>query len=144
METLASDPNSALLQRVRSDLESSERETLRLDRVNTRLISSSLVTSALATAIAGMTAAMGPLAGSGPPAWRWSCGAIAGVTALSGLLTGAHQRLNVAERLARVRACTGQLRALELAVGVRGQEAGEGLRRYEELVAQYPELSARA
>jgi hypothetical protein len=142
MATVADDPRTALLDRLRDDLSRANRMAARLDRINTRLLTGSLTASALSTVIAGLTAARGPLVGAGPPAWRWTCGVAAAISAVAGLLTGTHQRFTIAERLARARACTGQLRALEAGLGMGARDAGEGARQYEEIVRQHPELYA--
>lgn len=137
MQATPDDSGDLLLQRIQKDLRHAETKAERLRRNNVRLIAASLVASALATALAGITAAVGPLAGEGPPAWRWTCGLIALVTATAGLLTGIHQRLNVAEQLAQSLACAGRLRALELSLALRRREAQDLARDYEELVATY-------
>lgn len=130
----------ALLVRIKDGLNRSGSRTAELRRANSRLIWLSLIASAVATMLAAVTAAAGPLAGEGPPAWRLTCGSIAVLTGMSGLLTGAHQRLNVSEKLASAIACTGKLRSMELALTVTGRDPGEVARDYEDLVATYQEF----
>ena len=137
MPTTAED---VLLERIRADLRRIEARSRELDRLDFRLVASSLAATALATVLAGLTAAAGPLAGEGPPAWRLTCGAIAVITALSGALTGAHQRFRVPERRAQALTCLGRLRALELALGISRRDPTDVAREYQEVLAQHPEL----
>ncbi len=140
MQTTADDGQTLLLERIRTDLRWIEARSRELRRLDVRLVSASLGFSALATLLAGLTAAVGPLAGEGPPAWRWTCGLLAAVTAVSGVLTGAHQRFRVPERRAQVLAVEGRLRGLEIALGVARREPREVAREYQELLGQYPDL----
>lgn len=139
MEIVPEEPRVAMLRRIRDGLQKAEARTDRLRRTNTRLVYLSLSSSTLATALAGVTAAAGPIAGEGPPAWRVTCAAVAVLTALSGLLSGVHQRLNISEQLAKAIACAGRLRGLELALTVTGRNVVEVARDYEDVVAGYPE-----
>jgi hypothetical protein len=133
------DPKAAMPERIQSGLRTAEAHARRLKRLNTRLIWLSLIGTSLATVLAGVTAAAGPLAGEGTPAWRLTCGAIAVLTALSGLLSGFHQRMNISERLANALACAGRLRGLELALTVTGRNVQEVAADYEDVVTGYQE-----
>lgn len=132
-------PKDQMLARIRDGLARAEERASSLRRTNNRLIWLTLITSAVATGLAGITAAAGPLAGEGPPAWRVTCGAIAVLTAVSGLLSGTHQRMNVSDRLARAISCAGRLRSLEIALTVSGRDVLDVARDYEEVVAGYQE-----
>ena len=140
MQSASEDVRLTLLPRVQEHLRRVEARSQRLRRANLQLVAGSLATSAIATAVAGLTAVMGPLAGQGPPAWRWTCGLVALVTAASGLLTGLHQRLSVPEQLARAIACAGRLRALELGLSLSQRDAKDAVRDYEEIVATHADL----
>lgn len=137
---MTGDPKTAMLERIRTSLRTAEAHAGRLKRTNTRLIWLSLTGTSLATILAGATAAAGPLAGEGTPAWRLTCGAIAVLTALSGLLSGFHQRMNISERLANALACAGRLRGLELALTVTERDVREVAGDYEDVVAGYQEF----
>lgn len=141
MQTASSDGRAFLLQRIERHLQIAEGSSRRLRRVNFRLVAASLCATALATLIAGLTTATGPLVGAGPSAWRWTCGVVALITALSGVLTGLLQHLRLQERSAEALACVGRLRALQLALGLSRRDPGEVAQEYEELLAQYPELA---
>lgn len=140
MHTTADDGQALLLDRIRTDLRRIETRSRELDRLDFQLMAASLAATTLATLLAGLTAALGPLAGEGPPAWRWTCGAIAVITALSGAATGAHQRFRVPERRADALACAGRLRGLEVALGIARRDPVEAAREYQEILAQYPGL----
>lgn len=140
MHTITEDPRGLLLQRVRADLQRAEAKAERLRRMNLRLILATLAASALATLLAGVTAATGPVVGAGPMAWRWTCGVIALVTGFSGLMTSVQQRFNIADHLAQSLACTGRLRALELSLTLQQRDARELVRDYEEVVANHPSV----
>lgn len=129
-----------MLRRIQESLRTASGRVASLRRTNGRLIWLSLIASALATILAAATAAAGPLAGEGPPAWRFTCGSIAVLTGFSGLLTGAHQRLNVSEKLAGAMASVGKLRALELGLTVTGRDVAEVAREYEEVIAAHQEF----
>ncbi|HEX7069358.1 MAG TPA: hypothetical protein VF190_01070, partial [Rhodothermales bacterium] len=130
---------AAMLGRIREGLGKVDKRVATLRRTNDRLVWLSIATSAIATVLAAATAAAGPLVGEGPPAWRFTCGSVAVLTGFSGILTGAHQRLNVTEKLAMSIACAGKLRALELALTVTGRDVMEVAREYEDIVASYQE-----
>lgn len=139
MQTSAADPKSVLVTRIQEQLQRLERRRARLRSLNTRVVTLNLVLSAIATALAGVTAVTGPLVGEGPPAWRWTCGLVAVVTAAAALTTGIQQRFHVPERLARTLACVGKLRSLELALQLSRSTPEDAAGEYEELLESYPE-----
>jgi hypothetical protein len=112
----------------------------KLKKSNSRLITISLIASGLATLLAGLTAALGPLAGQGPTAWKFTCGAVAAFTALAGVTTGFHQKFSISERLAKAYACAGRLRSLELSLNLSGKELSAAAKEFEEITAAYPEF----
>ena len=143
MTVISEDPRTVLIERIRTDLQRVEGRAERLHRTNVRLIVASLIASGLATLLAGLTAATGPvLGGAGVSGWRWTCGIVAVVSGLAGLLTLVHQRLQVAENLAQSRACEGRLKALELALTVKGRDALDVARDYEEVLAAHAAVLA--
>lgn len=139
MQPATEDVRTFLATRIQEHLRQVEGKAARLRRVNLRAQTVNLALTTLATLLAGLTAAGGPLVGEGPPAWRWSCGAIAVATAAAGLVAGLHQRLEVPERLARVLSCAGRLRSLGLALQLARLSPAEVGHEYEQLVASYPE-----
>src|SRR5690606_23226005 len=125
--------------RIQEQLQRLERRRARLRSLNTRVVTLNLVLSAIATALAGVTAVTGPLVGEGPPAWRWTCGLVAVVTAAAALTTGIQQRFHVPEWLGRTLACVGKLRSLELELQLSRSTPEEAAGEYEELLESYPE-----
>ena len=112
----------------------------RLGRTNSAFSYASLIATALATILAGLTAAKGPLAGHGAPAWKWTCGLVAVLSGLGALATGLLQRLAVPERYAKAQACTGRLASLELSLTLEKKEPELVARDYLEVISQYPQL----
>jgi hypothetical protein len=135
----ATDVRSFLATRIQENLRRVDGTATRLRRVNVRVQSANLVLTTLATLLAGLTAAGGPLIGEGPPAWRWTCGAIAVITAAAGLTAGFHQRFQLPDKLARALSCAGRLRSLELGLQLSRLTPEEATHEYEQLIASYPE-----
>ena len=140
MDAPMNEQRIALLSRIKESLVKVESNAARIKRSNTRLLYSSLVASAIATALAGLTAAIGPLAGQGASAWKITCGAVAVLTGFSGLFTGIHQKFSISEKLARAMTCAGRLRALEIALSITLRDPIEVAKEYEELSANYQEI----
>ena len=141
MQSTITDGPGFLRQQIEQHMGYAEAAYQRLRRANLRLLAASLTATAVATALAGLTAATGPLAGQGPPAWKWSCGAIAVITALSGILTGLLQHLRLPERSAQALTCAARLRALHVALGLARRDPADVARDYEEVIAQFPEFA---
>jgi hypothetical protein len=139
MQPIAEDARMHLVSRIEENLQRVERRVVRLRRTNVQFIGLSLVFSTVATLLAGLTAAAGPLLGEGTPAWRWTCGLIAIVTAAAAFTTGFHQRFQIPEHLARALSCAGRLRRLDLAIRLSRLGLDEVGNEYEELIATYPE-----
>ncbi len=140
MENSIDVERQAVQQKIKESLQKVNMHVMKLRSANFRLITISLIASALATLLAGLTAALGPLAGQGPPAWKITCGAVAGFTALAGLMTGLHQKFSISERLAKSFSCAGRLNSLDLALSVSKKDPGAVAKEYEELISNYPDL----
>jgi len=139
MQPTATDPRSILAARITEHREKVERRAAQLKRVNIRVIALNLLFSSLATLLAGLTAATGPLIGEGSAAWRWTCGIVAVATAGTALTTGIQQRFKVPEAMARALTCVARLRSLELALQLSTLTPEEVGQQYEQLLASYPE-----
>jgi uncharacterized protein (DUF1810 family) len=136
-----------LLRLVRQQAARVEQAAARLRRGNHRSIYVGLIAGALATFVAGLTAVKGaPLieveAAAKALAWRWTCGISAALTLVATLATGLQKSLALPDRQAAATACLGRLRALELALSVRGLAAADAAREYEAILAQHVELLA--
>jgi hypothetical protein len=131
---------AAIAGRIRQSLESAQRHANALRRQNARLVYVGLVAAALATAVGGIASAHGPLAGTGPGAWKLTCGLTAALSACAAVASGLNQQLSLANRLARAMTCAGRLQALEIGISIRGRQPAEVAREYEELLASYDEF----
>lgn len=130
----------ALLVNVRESLRKAEGQSVRLRRGDSRFVYTSLVSSSAATVVAGLAAALGPVLGKGPSAWKLTCAVVAGLTACSTLLSGIHKQLAVPERLGKATACIGKLRALEIDLTLGNREALQVAKEYQELAVNYQEF----
>ncbi|MGE5798141.1 MAG: hypothetical protein ACM34N_15255 [Ignavibacteria bacterium] len=140
MENSVDAERNIIREKIKESLRKVNAQAGKLKKANSRLIFINLIATAIATLLAGLTAALGPLAGQGPPAWKLTCGAVAGFTALSGLMTGLHQKLSISEKLAKSFACAGRLNSLEISLSISKKDPGIAAKEYEELISSYPEL----
>lgn len=139
MQPMATGPLAVLSARIGEHLDEVERRAGRLKRANVRITGLNLLFSSLATLLAGVTAATGPLMGQGPPAWRWTCAIVAAATAGAALTTGVQQRFKIPEALGRALACAARLRSLDLALQLSSLTPKEVGQQYDQLLATYPE-----
>lgn len=126
-------------QDIRDTLQRAEESVRKLRRTNTKYIYISLVSSVLATLIAGLTAFNGPLAGQGPGAWKWTCGLVAVCTATATVFTGLQKQFTVAERLAKANECVGKLKSLIISTELPGSDQTQVLGEYKKIVELYSE-----
>ncbi|MBV6478921.1 MAG: hypothetical protein HGGPFJEG_01678 [Ignavibacteria bacterium] len=127
---------------IKSSLKTAELKLKKLRETNTRFIVISLIASVLATLLAGSTAFLGPLAGQGPPAWKWTCGIVALFTATATVFTGLHKQLTVSERLAKVTECVGKLRSIDFSYSnaVSEEEKKSSVTEYKKTLEVYGEF----
>lgn len=130
----------ALLVNVRESLRRAEAQAVHLRRGDSRFVYTSLVSSSTATVVAGLAAALGPVLGKGPAGWKVTCAVVAGLTACATLLSGIHKQLAIPERLGKVTACIGKLRALEIDLTLGNREALQVAKEYQELAVNYQEF----
>ncbi|RIH81813.1 hypothetical protein Mterra_02948 [Calidithermus terrae] len=131
--------SAALADHVRRSVLKAEAYTARLRRSNTRLLLTSLFASGASTLVTGVTAAGGPVVGSGIEGWRLACvaGAVLGFAAT--VSTGAVQQLKVGDRLSEGNQCLGRLRLLEVAISTRSRPLEDIAKEYAEVLKTYPE-----
>jgi hypothetical protein len=134
------DDSTTVAARIRQSLETAQRRAQALRHRSTQLAYLGLTASALATIVAGIASAHGPLAGQGPTSWKLTCGLTAVFSACAALASGLNQQFSYAEHLARAMACAGRLRSLELQVSLGERSPSEIAREYEDLVANYAEF----
>jgi len=96
--------------------------------------------SAIATLVAGITSAAGPVIGSGIEGWRAACIAAAVLSFASTLITGISQQLRLGDRLLEGSQCAAKLKALDIGITVGSRPWEDVTREYEEIAISYPEL----
>ena len=131
-----------MIEEIKESLNKAEAKVKQLRNTNSKFIIISLTASVLATLLAGSTAFLGPLAGQGPPAWKWTCGIVAVFTATATVFTGLHKQLTVSERLAKATECAGKLKAIvfSLTNAQSDSEKKEYLNEYKKVLEVYSEF----
>jgi hypothetical protein len=127
-------------QRIKNSLEHAEAENAKLRKTESRLQIITLISSAAATLVAGITAAQGPLVGNGEQGWQLAC-IIAAVFAFIGTIsTGLNQQLRINDRRIESVQCVGRLKSLDVAVATGSRNRDEIKKDYEEVARTFPEL----
>jgi hypothetical protein len=126
--------------RIKNSLEYAERQAANLRKTETRLQVITLVSSAAATLVAGVTAAQGPLVGEGDQGWRLACIAAAVFAFVCTVSTGLNQQLRINDRLAENIQCVGRLKSLDVAIVTGSRTRDEVKKDYEEVARTFPEL----
>lgn len=121
---------------VRASLARAERHHQRVRRFDSRAMIAALATTASATVVAGIPAAMGTAPGS----WRVTCAVTAGLAAVGTIATGLRQQVAGGDRLAKSEACVGRLRAVEYGLSVGTLSAADADRAYQEVVRDYASI----
>jgi len=103
--------------------------------LNTQTIITGLLTSILATILAGYTAA----SNSPLMSWRWTCALVAVFTLCATISTGLHKQFDISGGLSKASGCLGRLNALELAVRLGFRSREEIAKECEEIAVQYPD-----
>jgi len=131
-----------MIEEIKKSLIKAEANVKRLRKTNSRFIIISLIASVLATLLAGSTAFMGPLAGQGPTAWKWTCGIVALFTATATVFTGLQKQLTVSERLSKATECAGKLRAIDFTISNAKSEEDkdEAITDYRKVLEVYSEF----
>ncbi|MDZ7843597.1 MAG: hypothetical protein U5K99_02160 [Anaerolineales bacterium] len=109
-------------------------------KLHNALVFSSVTSSAAATLVAGVTAAQGPVVGTGPAGWRLACtvAAVFGFTAT--VSNGISQQLKVNEKLVEGTQCLKKLRSLDIGLTTGSKGFEEVTREYQEIARTYPEM----
>ncbi len=132
------DTHMALSQHISESLAYVGGRAARLQRVDAVLQTTTLISGALSTLLAGLSAALGTsLLGVDVPGWRLTCAVAALLTFAGTVASGLKQQLHVAELLEKARAYTGRLSALQIALEVGDTAGAEIARQYADLVAEY-------
>ena len=129
---------SPQLQWIRNGLKAAESHVRRLRKADTWAIVVGTAASGAAAFIAGVTAVQQrPLVAG---TWSTTCGVAALLSLAAALSTGLHKGLAISDRLTKASACTGKLRALDLAATLGGRAAPDLARECEQVAAEYPDF----
>ncbi len=131
---------SALTERVRDSTRKAERVVADLRKTDMRLTTTTIVSSAASTLVAGITAAAGPLVGEGPEGWRVACIFAAILAFVSTVGTGISQGQKISDRLSEGNQCVGRLRYLDVTITTGSRSWEEVAQEYEEIAKTYPQL----
>ena len=131
--------HSAIAKLVSTSLQKAHSHVSGLRKTNTRLMGANIVCSASATLVAGLTAATGPIVGTGPEGWRTSCIVAAILAFISTVTIGFIQQLKFEERLMVGNQCVGRLRELDVSIATGRQSWEEITREYSDIVKSFPE-----
>jgi hypothetical protein len=129
-----------MLERIRSGLATAEARAQNLKQRSSQFILVNLICGALGTVVSGLAAAAGPVAGTGPHAWKLTCATVAVLTASSTFFSGLNQQLAIPDQLAKAMICVARLRALEMEITEMNRDLAEVTRQYEDVVASYQEF----
>ena len=122
---------------IRKGMKAAESHVRRLRRADTWAIIVGTAASGLAAFVAGATAVQKhPLVGL---TWVTTCAVAALLSFAAALATGLHKGLGIADRLTKASACSGKLRALDLAATLGGRAPADLARECEQVAAEYPD-----
>ncbi|MCB0077655.1 MAG: hypothetical protein KDD73_09520 [Anaerolineales bacterium] len=126
--------------RIRASAEKAERITERLRRLNQGYLIASITSSGVSTLVAGLTAAQGPVVGSGIEGWRVACLVAALFAFISTVVTLLNQQMKISDRLAEGTRCVGRLRALDVMLLMGHQDWQKITGEYEDIVRAHPDF----
>jgi hypothetical protein len=132
--------HQALLKMVRNSLRQAERIAAQLRKANTRLVCTSISSSAACTLVAGITAASGPLVREGPDGWRLACIVSAILAFVATVCIGVGQQLRINDRLSTANRCVGRLRSLDVIITTNSRSWEEATKEYAEIEQTFPEF----
>jgi hypothetical protein len=109
-------------------------------KTNSRLLVTTIVSSSASTLVAGVTAALGPVVGSGVEGWRAACIIVAIFGFVSTVSIGLSQQLKITDRLSDGKQGVGKLRYLDVVITTRSKNWEEIIKEYEGIAKAHPEL----
>jgi len=129
---------SPQLQWIKTGLKAAETHVRRLRKADTWAIVVGTGASSMAAFIAGVTAVQQRPLVTGT--WASTCAVAAGLSLAAALSTGLHKGLGISDRLTKASACTGKLRALDIAATMGGRAPPNLARECEQVAAEYPDF----
>lgn len=134
----STDSSTPQLEWIRAGLRAAEAHVRRLRRADTWAIVVGTAASAAAAFIAGITAVeQRPVVAA---TWTATCALAALLSLAAALATGLHKGLAISDRLTKASACTGKLRALDLAATLGGRAPPDLTRECQQVAAEYPDF----
>lgn len=132
---------NAFAQIVNGSLQKGLEQISGLRKTHLWLLIASIVSSAITTLVAGVTAAAGPVVSEGIAGWRLACIVAAVFGFASTLCTTLTQEMKIGERLVQGTQYVGRLKALDIAITTGSQSWEEIAKEYGEIIKVYPEIS---
>ena len=139
MSTELTQNRDELARRVRSSLNKADEIISGRKKVNTGLLITGMTSSAAATLIAGITAAQGPVIGTGTEGWRLACIVAAIFGFASTVSSGLSQQLKVTDHLSEGKQCANKLKLLDVGITTGNKSWEEITQEFEEIARTYPE-----
>ncbi len=99
-----------------------------------------IVSSTAVTLVAGVTAAVGPIVGTGMEGWRIACIIAAIFGFVSTVSTGLNEQLKISDRLSEGKQGVGKLSYLDVVITTGNKSWEEITEEYEEIAKAYPEF----
>ena len=134
----STDSSAPQLEWIRAGLRAAEAHVRRLRRADTWAIVVGTAASAAAAFIAGITAVQQRPVVAGT--WTTTCALAAILSLAAALATGLHKGLAISDRLTKASACTGKLRALDLAATLGGRAPPDLAQECAQVAAEYPDF----
>ena len=125
---------------VKASLRKAEGVVTGYQKNNTYLVVTAIISSAGATMIAGVTAAVGQSASIGIEGWKTACILAAIFGLVSTVSTGLTQQLKISDRLLEGRQGLGKLRYLDVVITTGSIAWEEVIKEYESIAQAYPDL----
>lgn len=105
-----------------------------------RLLTTTMISSTAVTLVAGITAAIGPVAGTGVEGWRMACIIAAIFGFVSTVSTGLSEQLKISDRISDGSQGIGRLKYLDVLITTGNKSWEEITDEYEEIAKAYPDL----
>jgi hypothetical protein len=129
-----------LANNIRTSLIKAEKLITSKRKANNRLLITGITSSAASTLVAGVTAAGGPIIGTGTEGWRIACIIAAFFGFTSTITTGIGQQMRESNQLSKGNECIGKLKSLDVAITAGSRDWEEIVNEFEDLVKIYPEF----
>jgi hypothetical protein len=133
--------HKAFAQIVQGSLQSGQARIAGLRKTHLWLLLASIVSSAITTLVAGVTAAAGPVVSEGVAGWRLACIVAAVFGFASTACTTLTQEMKIGERLVQGTQCVGRLKALDVAIATGSHSWEEITKEYTDIVKVYPDIT---